>query len=87
MNFIKSKGLGYVAAGDLIRTYFWVRSHGDIRIGRHHRLWPRICPSNQDGDDPRLSPLTKSGPGLKGLGCKRVLVGVSVTEEVHETQG
>ncbi|WCJ35391.1 alpha/beta-Hydrolases superfamily protein [Euphorbia peplus] len=40
-------------------------------------LWPMICPSNPDNDDPRVNPVGDGGAGLIGLGCKRVFVAVS----------
>ncbi|CAL1396114.1 unnamed protein product [Linum trigynum] len=38
------------------------------------RVWPFISPSSPDNDDPRINPVAPDGPGLVGLGCKRVLV-------------
>ncbi|CAI9763654.1 unnamed protein product [Fraxinus pennsylvanica] len=67
----------------LVHPYFW----GSNIIGSdavdpntkllQDRLWPTICPSNPDNDDPRNNPMAEGGPGLTGLGCKRVLVCVA----------
>lgn len=67
----------------LVHPYFW----GSNIIGLEavdpntkllqDRLWPTICPSNPDNDDPRNNPIADGGPGLTGLGCKRVLVCVA----------
>uniref|UniRef100_A0A2P2NZL5 Uncharacterized protein MANES_18G032900 n=1 Tax=Rhizophora mucronata TaxID=61149 RepID=A0A2P2NZL5_RHIMU len=40
-------------------------------------LWPFICPSNPDNDDPRVNPVAMGAPSLAGLGCERVLVCVA----------
>lgn len=67
----------------LVHPYFW----GSDPIGSEavdldrkasvDRLWPFVCPSNPDNDDPRANPLAEGGPGLRGLGCRRVLVCVA----------
>jgi acetyl esterase/lipase len=72
----------------LVHPYFW----GSVRIGSEtvypddkavinrgflDMLWPFICPSNPDNDDPRLNPVAEGAPSLVGLGCKRVLVCVA----------
>ncbi|CAI0465233.1 unnamed protein product [Linum tenue] len=69
----------------LVHPYFW----GSTPIGSEpiypqpdakavtERLWPFICPSSPDNDDPRVNPMTPDGPSLVGLGCKRVLVYVA----------
>ncbi|KAL0314822.1 UNVERIFIED_CONTAM: 2-hydroxyisoflavanone dehydratase [Sesamum angustifolium] len=41
------------------------------------RLWPVVCPSCPDFDDPKINPVAKGAPSLSGLGCRRVLVTVS----------
>ncbi|CAL1410817.1 unnamed protein product [Linum trigynum] len=69
----------------LVHPYFW----GSKPIGSEpsfpqpevraaaDKLWPFICPSNPDNDDPRVNPEAAGGPGLVGLGCRRVLVCVA----------
>ncbi|KAJ6675782.1 CARBOXYLESTERASE 2-RELATED [Salix viminalis] len=72
----------------LVHPYFW----GSVRIGSEagypddkflvnrgyvDRVWPFICPSNPDNDDPRVNPVAGGAPSLAGLGCKRVLVCVA----------
>ncbi|KAK3231438.1 hypothetical protein Dsin_003319 [Dipteronia sinensis] len=60
----------------LIHPYFW----GSDPIGSEFlnpasaaadRLWPFICPSNPDNDDPRVNPVVAGGPSLVGLGIQR----------------
>ncbi|OMO74824.1 Alpha/beta hydrolase-3 [Corchorus olitorius] len=48
------------------------------------KLWPFLCPSDPDNDDPRINPVAGDGPGLSGLGCKRVLVCVAEKDEVRD---
>ena len=67
----------------LVHPYFW----GSDPIGSEaqipglkegvDRLWPFICPSAPDNDDPRINPVAKGAPSLAGLGCRRVLVCVA----------
>ena len=72
----------------LVHPYFWgsvpVGSEADYPddksiINRDYvdRVWPFICPSNPDNDDPRVNPVVEGAPSLVGLGCKRVLVCVA----------
>ncbi|KAJ6971750.1 hypothetical protein D5086_025517 [Populus alba] len=72
----------------LVHPYFWgsvpVGSEADYPddksiINRDYvdRVWPFICPSNPDNDDPRVNPVAEGAPRLVGLGCKRVLVCVA----------
>ncbi|KAF2309862.1 hypothetical protein GH714_005408 [Hevea brasiliensis] len=82
-------GIGLLGVA-LIHPYFW----GSEPIGSEavdldrkalvDRLWPIICPSNPDHDDPRVNPLSENGPGLTGLGCKRVLVGVAEKDVLRD---
>ncbi|KAK4859229.1 hypothetical protein QYF36_001810 [Acer negundo] len=48
------------------------------------RLWPLICPSNPDNDDPRVNPVVEGGPSLVGLGCKRALVCVAENDVLKD---
>ncbi|KAJ4701786.1 Alpha/beta hydrolase-3 [Melia azedarach] len=67
----------------LVHPYFW----GSDPIGSEaanpeakaatDRLWPFVCPSNPDNDDPRVNPLAADAPSLVGLGCSRVLICVA----------
>ncbi|KAK2992283.1 hypothetical protein RJ640_020276 [Escallonia rubra] len=41
------------------------------------RLWPFVCLSNPDNDDPRINPVAEGAPNLVGLVFKRVLVSVA----------
>ncbi|KAL3617936.1 hypothetical protein CASFOL_038257 [Castilleja foliolosa] len=63
----------------LVDPYFWgsdpIGAEGlnpDRKAGVD-RLWRFVCPSCPD-DDPRINPVAEGGPGLAGLGCRRVLV-------------
>ncbi|EEF52437.1 Gibberellin receptor GID1, putative [Ricinus communis] len=84
-------GLGIGLLGiALVHPYFW----GSDPIGSEgidpeskasvDRLWPFICPSNPDNDDPRVNPVANDGPSLVGLGCKRVLVSVAEKDVLKE---
>ncbi|OAY22873.1 probable carboxylesterase 2 [Manihot esculenta] len=84
-------GLGIELLGvALTHPYFW----GSEPIGSEavdpdrkalvDRLWPVICPSNPDHDDPRVNPFAEHGPGLMGLGCKRVLVCVAERDVLRD---
>ncbi|XP_065880502.1 probable carboxylesterase 2 [Euphorbia lathyris] len=77
-------GLGIEILGvALVHPFFW----GSESVGSEWMdpdrkaavdgLWPMICPSNPDNDDPRVNPVVEGGAGLVGLGCKRVFVAVS----------
>ncbi|XP_059635174.1 probable carboxylesterase 2 [Cornus florida] len=66
----------------LVHPYFW----GSDRIGSEalhpakdatSRLWPFVCPSSPDNDDPRNNPVAEGAPSLMGLECRRVLVCVA----------
>ncbi|KAK9268663.1 hypothetical protein L1049_000420 [Liquidambar formosana] len=67
----------------MVHPYFW----GSDPIGSEaldperkasaDRLWPFVCPSNPDNDDPRANPVAEGAPSLVGLGCGRVLVCVA----------
>ncbi|KDP38376.1 hypothetical protein JCGZ_04301 [Jatropha curcas] len=77
-------GLGIELLGiALVHPYFWgsdpIGSEAADPDKKAHidRLWPFICPSNPDNDDLRINPVALGGPGLTGLGCKRVLVSVA----------
>ncbi|GLU04289.1 hypothetical protein SLE2022_214480 [Rubroshorea leprosula] len=67
----------------LVHPYFWGSSPMGSETSNPSRkafvdsLWPFLCPSNPDNDDPRVNPLAEDGPGLVGLGCRRVLVCVA----------
>ncbi|KAL0351977.1 UNVERIFIED_CONTAM: putative carboxylesterase 2 [Sesamum calycinum] len=67
----------------LVDPYFWgsepVRSEllDPARKALGDHLWPMVCPSCPDYDDPKINPVADGGPSLSGLGCRRVLVTVS----------
>lgn len=48
------------------------------------RLWPFVCPSAPDNDDPRVNPVAKGAPSLVGLGCRRVLVCVAEKDMLRD---
>ncbi|CAN0922269.1 Probable carboxylesterase 13 [Linum grandiflorum] len=48
------------------------------------KLWGFICPSSPDNDDPRVNPVAEDGPGLVGLGCRRVLVCVAEKDVLRD---
>lgn len=48
------------------------------------RLWPFICPSNSDNDDPRVNPVAEGAPSLAALGCGRVLVCVAEKDVLRD---
>ncbi|XVE70034.1 hypothetical protein DITRI_Ditri10aG0039200 [Diplodiscus trichospermus] len=74
----------------LVHPYFW----GSDPIGSEaldpnrkaivDRLWPFLCPSNPDNNDPRINPVAIDGPSLAGLGCKRVLVCVAEKDVMRD---
>ncbi|KAH7567384.1 hypothetical protein JRO89_XS07G0061900 [Xanthoceras sorbifolium] len=73
----------------LVHPYFW----GSDPIGSEalhpgkaltDRLWPLICPSNPENDDPRVNPVAVGGPSLVGLGCRRVLVCVAENDVLKD---
>ncbi|XWS25645.1 hypothetical protein CRYUN_Cryun27aG0085600 [Craigia yunnanensis] len=74
----------------LVHPHFW----GSDPIGSEaldpgrkavlDRLWPFLCPSNPDNNDPRVNPVSINGPSLVGLGCKRVLVCVAENDVLRD---
>ncbi|PPS19418.1 hypothetical protein GOBAR_AA01156 [Gossypium barbadense] len=74
----------------LVHPYFW----GSEPIGSEalnpdgkavvDRLWPFLCPANQDNNDPRVNPVSTDGPSLVGLGCRRVLVCVAEKDVLRD---
>ncbi|XP_010064185.2 probable carboxylesterase 2 [Eucalyptus grandis] len=40
-------------------------------------LWPFVCPSKPDNDEPWVNPMTDGAPSLAGLGCRMVLMCVA----------
>ncbi|KAK8362447.1 hypothetical protein V6Z11_A03G104600 [Gossypium hirsutum] len=77
----------------LVHPYFW----GSEPIGSEalnpdgkavvDRLWPFLCPANQDNNDPRVNPVSTDGPSLVGLGCRRVLVCVAEKDVLRDRSG
>ncbi|CAN1776575.1 Probable carboxylesterase 2, partial [Linum perenne] len=76
----------------LVHPYFWgsepigsesVNHLPEAKAGANS-LWPFICPSNPDNDDPRVNPVAEDGPGLVGLGCRRVLVCVAEKDVLRD---
>ncbi|XP_042494463.1 probable carboxylesterase 2 [Macadamia integrifolia] len=67
----------------LVHPYFWgsepIGSEATVPSKKSFvdRIWPYVCPSNPDNDDPRINPMAADGPTLVGLGCTRVLVFVA----------
>ncbi|KAA8537731.1 hypothetical protein F0562_027279 [Nyssa sinensis] len=74
----------------LVHPYFW----GSDPIGSEardpdrkfsvDRLWPFVCPSSPDNDDPRVNPVAEGAPSLVGLGCRRVLVCVAEKDVLRD---
>ncbi|KAI9113203.1 hypothetical protein K1719_015728 [Acacia pycnantha] len=74
----------------LVHPFFW----GPHRIGSEavdperkasvDRLWPYICPSTPDQDDPRVNPVAEGSPSLAWLGCGRVSVCVAEKDILKE---
>ncbi|KAK2992282.1 hypothetical protein RJ640_020275 [Escallonia rubra] len=71
----------------LVHPFFWgsksIGSEGVsvstdlVSKSNNDRLWPFVCPSSPDNDDPRVNPVAEGAPSLVGLGCRRVLVSVA----------
>ncbi|XP_059635576.1 probable carboxylesterase 2 [Cornus florida] len=66
----------------LVYPHFW----GSTPIGPEalhpgkdamSQLWPFVCPSSPNNDDPRNNPVAESALSLMGLGCRMVLVCVA----------
>ena len=74
----------------LVHPYFW----GSVPIGSEaqdpsrkalvDRLWPFVCPSAPDNDDPRANPVAEGAPSLAQLGCRRVLVCVAEKDVLRD---
>ncbi|KAF8377526.1 hypothetical protein HHK36_030908 [Tetracentron sinense] len=84
-------GLGVGLLGvALVHPYFW----GSQSIGSEatdperkafvDRLWPYVCPSMPDNDDPHINPVAAGAPSLLGLGCFRVLVCVAEKDVLRD---
>lgn len=73
----------------LVHPYFW----GSVPIGSEalqpekkaylDRIWPFVCPSSADNDDPRVNPVADGAPSLGRIGCGRVLVCVAERDVVR----
>lgn len=67
----------------LVHPFFWGSNpigSESVDPGRRASvdwLWPFVCPSAPDSDDPRVNPVAEGAPSLVGLGCRRVLVCVA----------
>ncbi|CAN0922257.1 Probable carboxylesterase 2 [Linum grandiflorum] len=62
----------------LVHPYFW----GSELIGSEAIYYP---PEAKEGnDDPRVNPVAEDGPGLVGLGCRRVLVCVAEKDVLRD---
>ncbi|KAF8023127.1 hypothetical protein BT93_F0584 [Corymbia citriodora subsp. variegata] len=64
----------------LVHPYFWGSSpigeealHPDRRADLEW-IWPFVCPSTPDSNEPWINPMADGAPSLAGLGCGRVLV-------------
>ncbi|XP_010275601.1 PREDICTED: probable carboxylesterase 2 [Nelumbo nucifera] len=85
-----SGGLGMEILGiALVHPHFW----GATPIGSEamapvkalfDRLWPYVCPSQPDNDDPQINPLAANAPSLLGLGCTRVIVFVAGKDALRD---
>ncbi|KAJ4845398.1 hypothetical protein Tsubulata_010581 [Turnera subulata] len=71
----------------LIQPLFWgsdpIGSEGSdprrkAQADRVGRIWSFVSSSNPNCDDPRINPVVSGGPGLAGLGSRRVLVFVAI---------
>ncbi|KAK6245264.1 hypothetical protein SCA6_008354 [Theobroma cacao] len=75
----------------LVHPFFWgsdpIGSEALMDPGKKSvldRVWPFICPSNPDNNDPRFNPVAMDAPSLVGLGCTRVLVCVAEKDGVRD---
>ncbi|KAL3505179.1 hypothetical protein ACH5RR_035020 [Cinchona calisaya] len=74
----------------VVHQYFWgsdpigSESLDPERKASVDRLWPMVCPSNPDHDDPRVNPMVDGGKSLVGLGCRRVLVCVAEKDTLKD---
>ncbi|KAF9602776.1 hypothetical protein IFM89_030932 [Coptis chinensis] len=78
-------GLSVIILGvALVHPYFW----GSEPIGSEatgdpewkdflNRLWPFVCPSVPNHDNPQINPVGAGAPSLSRLGCKKVRVCVA----------
>lgn len=84
-------GLGVRLLGvALVHPFFW----GSTPIGSEavdperkawvDSVWPFVCPSMPDSDDPRLNPVAEGAPSLVGLGCGRALVCVAEKDVLRD---
>ncbi|CAL1410815.1 unnamed protein product [Linum trigynum] len=76
----------------LVQPFFW----GSEPIGSEvqfpdkmvkavaSHVWPYVSPSHPDNDDPQINPVAANGPGLVGLGCRRVLVCVGEADVLKD---
>ncbi|CAL0322444.1 unnamed protein product [Lupinus luteus] len=76
----------------LVHPYFW----GSEPIGSEaltpdqnrkamlDKLWPFVCPSMPDNDDPRVNPVAEGAPSLARLCCKRMLVCVAEKDVLRD---
>lgn len=84
-------GLGMRLLGvALVHPYFW----GATPVGSEAAdlarkasvdwLWPFVCPSLPDNDDPRVNPVAEDAPSLAELGCGRALVCVAENDVLRD---
>ena len=76
----------------LVHPYFW----GSVPVGAEalqperkayiDRIWPFVCHSSPDNDDPRINPVADGAPSLAWVGCRRVLVCVA-EKDVFKDRG
>lgn len=74
----------------LVHPFFW----GSTPIGSEAAdpetrasvewLWPFVCPSMPDNDDPRVNPVAEGAPSLAGLACGRALVCVAENDVLRD---
>ncbi|KAF9602778.1 hypothetical protein IFM89_030934 [Coptis chinensis] len=67
----------------LIHPYFWgsetigSEANDPEGKGKVDRLWPFVCPSAPNNDNPQVNPVGAGAPSLSRLACKKVLVCVA----------
>ncbi|XP_030454337.1 probable carboxylesterase 2 [Syzygium oleosum] len=74
----------------LVHPFFWgsdpigVEALHPDRRAEVDWLWPLICPSRPDEDEPWVNPMADGAPSLAGLGCGRVLVCVAEKDVLRD---
>ena len=80
----------------LVHPYFWgstpigseavdqEKKGSSLAVDSVEWLWPFVCPSMPDNDDPRVNPVAEGAPSLAGLGCGRALVCVAEKDVLRD---